>query len=442
MLCSTGLNDPPLEGRTMSYKVESLDGCTRKLSFHFPKIDLSQEIKVALVDKQRMASIKGFRKGKAPLSLIEGLYRSQIENDALMNFISREYSQALEKESLRPAGRPALSNTNYDESQGVKFEAIVEIFPSIRIMGLENLTFEKKNAAISAEDIEIVKKRLLEGKAFLEEVAPNTPIDKGHLVTINFQGHLGDGTWLPELSGKDVVVDVGAGKFLKEFEEGMLNGVKNQLINVSVTFPESYHAEHLRDKTAQFEIDILEIKSKKFPEFNEDFVREYGHESTEQFEAKVKENLQSQRSKELEEELFKNILEKIIEMTPFDVPKSLILAQEEYIKDDLSKTLRQQGMNSEMSHEYFDKWKEDITKKAIYQVRSGLILDTLAKEFAVETTPDDIEAKIDEMSQGGVAKKEDILKYYRTSPDNLRNLNYKIREEKTFKKLLSLIKLV
>src|SRR5688572_29183793 len=118
----------------MAYTVETVNGCTKKIMFNFEDVDLSKQISEALKERQKSSNLKGFRKGKAPLNMIEKVYGSQVENDALYRFVSQEFYKAIQEEDLKAIGYPSFSNTKYEnEVKKVTFEATVEIFPSVDI---------------------------------------------------------------------------------------------------------------------------------------------------------------------------------------------------------------------------------------------------------------------------------------------------------------------
>ena len=129
----------------MSYTVENVNECTKKLVFNFESVDLSTQIEKALENKQKTASLKGFRKGKAPKSTIEQLYGAQVENEALYSFVSQEFYAAIQKEQIRAVGYPSFGNTDYEkEKSTVKFSATVEIIPNIELKDYASYTFRRR----------------------------------------------------------------------------------------------------------------------------------------------------------------------------------------------------------------------------------------------------------------------------------------------------------
>jgi trigger factor len=148
----------------------------------------------------------------------------------------------------------------------------------------------------------------------------------------------------------------------------------------------------------------------------------------------------TQKKREVQSKLQQQILEKLIEENQFEVPKALVDDQKESVKADLSKTLKQQGFNDQMITLYFERWDADVTTKALFQVRSGLLLDKLGRKFNIEATEADLDLKIEEMMAQSGMKKEEISKFYNANENIKKNLMYAIREEKTFDKLIKEMK--
>ena len=117
----------------MSYKVESINGCTKKLNFDFQTLDLSSEIKSAVLSKQRTANLKGFRKGKAPLSMVEKFFGPQIESDAINQYVQNRFFEAVQKESINVVGYPSFENLKYEPGKSLSFDAVVEVFPDVEV---------------------------------------------------------------------------------------------------------------------------------------------------------------------------------------------------------------------------------------------------------------------------------------------------------------------
>ena len=255
---------------------------------------------------------------------------------------------------------------------------------------------------------------------------------KGDFAVFNFEGEKADGTKPENMKAQDYMLEIGSGQFIPGFEDGMIGLKKGDKKDVKVTFPADYHEEDLKNAPVIFHVELLEIKTKNFPDFTDELAKEFGFESVADFNAKNKERMKAQKKREVQTKLQQAILEKLIEENKFEVPVALIEDQKVGVKQDLTKTLKQQGFNDQMIGLYFERWNDDVTNKAAFQVRSGLILDKLGKKFNIEANEADLDAKIDEMVAQSEMKKDEISKFYKSNENIKRNLMYAIREEKTF----------
>jgi trigger factor len=426
----------------MSYTVKSVNGCTKKIEFNFQTLDLTKEIKAAVVKKQITTNIKGFRKGKAPLAMVEQVYGPQIESDALNQFVQTQLFEAVTKEKFKTVGQPAFENVKYETGKSVSFEAVVEVFPEIKLADFSGFSFKKEKAEVTKDDLDKLTKNYLGSKAEMTEVTdPKVGLATGHFAVFNFEGVKENGERPENMKGSEYLLEIGSGQFIPGFEDGMIGLKKAEKKNILLTFPADYHAVELQNGKVTFEVELLEIKEKKFPELNDEMAVEFGYESVANFNEKNKANLLSQKERQVSEKLHQDILEKLVKENKFDVPATLVQNQEKYLQEDLAKNLKSQGFNEAMVGEYFERWKADITTKADFQVRSGLILDHLAQQFNIETSEADFNKKIEESAATAGMDVETVKKYYSTNSQIKNNLMYAIREEKTFEEIKKKIKL-
>lgn len=426
----------------MSYSVESVNGCTKKLVFKFDTLDLTTEIKTAVAKKQKSVNLKGFRKGKAPLAMVEQIYGPQLESEALNQFVQNQFFDAVQKEELRVVGYPKFENINYEAGKSVHFDAVVEIFPDVDVKDMSTLSFSMDSTEVTEEDVQKLKDNYLGSKAEMVALEDEgVTLDKGHFAVLNFQGEKEDGERPENMKGEEYLLEIGSGQFIPGFEEGMTGMKAGEKKDLELSFPEDYHQEDLKGAKVKFEVELLEIKEKKLPELTDELAKEFGFESVEDFNTKNKENLVVQKQRAADEKLHQEILEKLIEENQFDVPLALVAQQENYVKQDLERTLGQQGFDESMKGEYFSKWKDDITERAMFQVRSGLILDSLAKKFEVEVGDEDFNAKLEESAKSSGLDIEQIKKYYDSDANIKQNMMHVIREEKTFAKIKEVVKI-
>jgi trigger factor len=421
----------------MAYTVENLNDCTKRINFNFESVDLSTQIEEALKEKQKTSNLKGFRKGKAPLDMIKQLYGAQLENDALHRFISSEFFKAIQEADIRAIGYPTFANTKYEDSN-VTFEATVEIFPDFEIADYSKYSFTKDNDKIEDKDYEELEKRYLESKAEMKELTDESAtLATGQFAVMNFVGEKEDGSKPENMKAEEFVLEIGSGQFIPGFEDGMIGMKKAEKKTIELTFPAEYHEPELQNAPVKFHVELLEIKEKTFPSLDDELAKEFGFDSAEDFQTKNKSRLETQKQREVQAKLQQDILEKLVADNSFDVPKTMIDQQKESVKQELAHNLKQQGFTDQMVDQYFEKWDSDVTSKAEFQVRSGLILDKLAKKYNVESTEEDFASKLDEMAEQSGMEKDQITSYYSSNEQIKNNLMYAIREEKTFEKIIS-----
>ena len=425
----------------MSYTVETVNGCTRKLVFSFESLDLSKQIDEAVKKKQKEANLKGFRKGKAPLKMVHDVYGPQIESDAVNNFIQGEFFEAVTKEDLRVVGYPSFENMNYKKGESISFDALVEIFPTVELKDYTSLEFTRDEVKIGDEDLENVRKNYLDQKGEMKEVEGDVALEKGHHAVFNFEGVKEDGSRPENMKGSEYVLEIGSGQFIPGFEDGMMGMKSGEEKNLELTFPAEYHVDELKNAKVTFEVKLLEIKEKILPEWNDETAKELGYDSVEDFNTKNTEAMTAQRNRAADEKLHQEILEKLISENELEIPKAMVTQQEDYLKEDLKRNLAQQGFNEEMMADYFSKWAGDVTSKAEFQVKSGLILEELGKKYSVESTDADLEAKVDEMVKSSGMEADKIREYYMSNEQMKKNMMYAIKEEKTFAALKADLKI-
>lgn len=424
----------------MSYTLEEINGCTKRINFSYENVDLTKQIEEALKAKQKDSNLKGFRKGKAPIAMVKQVYGPQVENDALYKFVSQEFYKAVQKEELKAVGYPTFANTKFEDNN-VSFEAVVEIFPEVTIKDYSKYSFTKQDDKVTEDDVKELKERFLSSKAQMVEVTDEkAKIAKGNHVVFNFEGELEDGSKPDNMKADEFLLEIGSGQFIPGFEDAMIGFKKGDKKTVDLTFPTEYHEESLKGAKVKFHVEILEIKEKKLPELTDELAKEMGFESASEFETKNKERLVSQKKREAQGKLQEEILNKLIEENTFDVPKTLVDSQKESVREELSQNLKSQGFDENMTKTYFEKWDADVESKALFQVKSGLILDKLANDLEIKTSEEDFKAKITEIATGSGMSDEQLETYYTSNPKIKANLDYAIREEKTFLALIDKMK--
>lgn len=424
----------------MHYKVEEVNVCTKKMVFNIPQVDLGEQIAAELKKKQATVSLKGFRKGKAPLAMVEQLYGETLKREALGRYVSQEFYAAIQKEEINPLGYPHFDNLNMAEDNTVTFEVLVEVFPEVELQDFSQYDFKAPSVEITAEEVDQVKTRLLDSKAQWDEAEKESTWADGGKGTIDFKGRLPEGEYEERFSAQAVEAVAGQGQFIPDFEKNFVGMKVGEEKTFLAEFPKDYQQEDLREKKVEFTVSLSKLQVKNLPEFSDDLVKEFDYESVSDFEEKTRKNLKYEKERKATEELHEAILTKFIEDNEFPVPVALLQEQERALAHDMTNNLKRMGMPEAQTKDYLKKWKPELQKKALFQVRSGVILEQLAKQFKLEINEDDYQEKLNQVAENSQKAADDLREHHEKNPQAKKNFQYALREEKTFAQVLEHLK--
>lgn len=408
----------------MTHRVETLDTCTKKLIFNFGTAELIPRIDQALERKRRETNLKGFRKGKAPMALIQKFYGPQVESGAVQDFAMEKASEALREEKLRVIGRPSIDKLDYSPEGELFFELMVEVIPELELQELSSLSFVRKKAIVTEEEVDdFIAKNYLEAVAESKELNDSeVRVEKGHLAVINFEGALPDGSRPEKMRAQEFVLEVGQGRLIPGFEEGVVGMARGEKKELKLAFPEDYHAQDLQGSEVTFTVELLEVKEKTYPPLNDELAKKFECENVEELKDKSRKNLMDGRQGEVNRHLEMEVISKIIEQNPFDVPGSLLKKEQENIREMLK-----EGNPLE---------EEKVEQMATSRVRETILFLFLANKYDVVVGDSEVDSSYESM----VGASGEIPEERASMIKN--NIRETIFRKKIFDKIFSEIQLV
>lgn len=423
----------------MSFVVSKVNACTHKFSFQLENINLANYIKMALIHKQKTAELKGYRKGKVPLDVVERIYGPQLENEALSRFMYEQIENAVKEQRISPVEYPKIENVKHNDGK-LSFDVLIETMPEINLRPYQNYKFKKDDVSVTNEEVQQTKERLISSKAELQTIEDeNYACVLGDTVIISFQGLLDDGSAPENMKGEHYSLVLGSNSFINGFEEGLVGVKLNESRKLKLQFPADYHAEDLKGKNVLFAVSVSGIQKKILPAFDTAMLAEFGVSSIEELDEKVRQQLQLQKNKVAQEKLEKDVLEKFIAENHFEVPSSMIQSQKKIIMQQVTTDLKRSGLKDDMIAKYFEHWDKDLLEKALFQVKAAFLLETLSKDLNVDVAPHDITEKYQVISKGSGMSVEEVENFYKKNEQAHRNLFFSMKEELTFKKLFETI---
>lgn len=420
----------------MKSNIESLSNLEKKLNIQIPVDAVDSEFSNAFKYLQKSVEIKGFRKGKTPLATIRSMYSDKVKGDVAQNLVQNFYFKALKEHDLVPVGMPDIDFKNPEEGQEFTFTAKIEIQPEIELTKTEGLTVEKEKMSIGDQEVDKNIEQILENQAKMEDVALIREVKKGDFAEIDFEGYI-DGAPLENGAAQGHLLEIGSDSFIPGFEEAIIGMKPGDSKSVNIKFPDDYHVDDLKGKPVEFKTTVHKIKEKVKPELNDEFVKGLGeHQTVEEFRTQLKKDIVDQEEKRIEHDLKNRLFKSLVKANPFDVPETLIKEQRSALVDDFKKRMQSQGIGENEFSDYQEKWESDFSETAEFMVRSALLIQKIAKENNLGSTPEDLEAKLQEFADQTGLDLSKVKEFYKQGQQSA-NLEFQITEEKVFKSLLA-----
>ena len=367
---------------------------------------------------RKRLSVPGFRKGKAPLSVLQARFGPKIESEVLGKLLPLAYKEATQQEQLTPIASPQVSEVEFKRGEPLRFKAVVEVKPEPQLGDYRGLRVTKRLRAITDKDVAEALANLRWERAIL------TPVDrgaeKGDLLNIGLREEGG--------AEEELEVDLGEGKLLPQFESQLVGMTKGEEREVDVDYPATYPDARYRGRRVRFLVRVMEVKERKLPELDEEFLAEVGNfRNLEELQERIRADLQAQAEVAAQKELKEEILDRLIEGASLEVPEPMVKTYLDYLVNQAKK-----GNKSVDEEEIRERYRP----QAIREITASLILEEIAKREGIETSPEEVRERVK-----GVARRynmgEDEAKDWLVKTDQMKGLVQGLREEKVFDFLIS-----
>lgn len=387
----------------MKTEVEKSEKNEVKLKVEVPAEDFGVAIDQAFRKISEKMVVPGFRKGKVPRQIVEqrvGL--DYIVGEAVRDSLPLFYYQAVSESGITPIDQPQIDVEQARRGLPLIFTAKVEVKPEVKLGKYEGVQVEKPDDAVADEDVERQIVALQETLATLEE-SPENEIKEGDFALIDFKGYV-DGEPIEGGAAEDYLLEVGSKEFVPGVEGQMVGMAKGETKEIWVDIPENYHAEQIAGKRIKFDMTVKEIKRKKLPEVNDDLAKQIGFDTIEDVRNDVRERIGEMKKKSADVFLRGEIIRKVTDEAAVDMPEVMVERKLDEMVSDFARNLQTRGMSLEQYLEASRKTLEDLRDtlrtEAHFQVKSGLVLEAIAKAEGLEPTAEEIDNEIKRFAKG------------------------------------------
>jgi trigger factor len=434
---------------TVSKEITPLEHSSVKLTLTVGKEDLRSEYDALLGKYSKTLQIPGFRKGKAPKEVLIRKFGDALKGEALGTIIEKAITQVFDDESLARTERPLPYSTpqvqdepELDLEQDLTFSVVYDVLPRVAIGQWKGLEAEVPDVAVTGEDIDRELEEIRERNAFVLDRDEGAAAEKDNVVTVDYREIGEDGAVIPGSERQDFVFTLGSGYNIYKFDDEITGMKKGESKDIEKTYPADFSDAELAGTTKKIRVSLTALKEKKLPELDDDLAQDVDEkfQTLEDLKNNIRERLTKNLDRRLREIKVSNLLEKIVEKTPVDVPESMIRIELESrwrslarrfgtSVDEVVKIMEKSGKGLE---EIMDGWRPDAVKA----LHSRLIVETLMEDQGISASDEELERELETYAQESGTGIEEVKKYYEQehAMDYLRE---DIREKKLFDLLLA-----
>lgn len=397
----------------MNCKVEKTENANEvKLEITVEAEKFENAIKKVYFQNAKYINIPGFRKGKAPMNIVEKYYGAQIfYEDAFNDIATQSYGEALDENNLEVVSKPVVDIVQMEKGKDLIFTAVVQIKPEVELGKYKGISLKKVEYKVEEKDIEKELEQMQDRNSRLVTV-DDRALENGDISTIDFEGFV-DGVAFEGGKAEGHELEIGSGAFIPGFEEKLIGMKIDEEREIEVTFPKEYFSKDLAGKEATFKVKLHEIKKKELPKLDDEFAKDVSEFDTlDELKKSIQERLEKENEQKAKYETEDAAIKAVCENTKIDIPSGMVGMEVEHMIQDFSQRLSYQGLNMEQYLKMMGKTEEEIKKdyepQAIEALKSRLTLEAIRKAENIEASEEEINEKLEEMAKNYGKKVEDI----------------------------------
>lgn len=398
----------------MNIKLEKLEKNTVKLEITVPAEKFQEGLKKSYNKNKGKFSIPGFRKGKAPMPVIEKYYgEGAFYEDAINYVCDATYPNAIDEKNIDPVDYPEIDIVQMGKNIEFIYTATVTVKPEVTLGQYKDIEAKKVEYNVSEEEIENQLKAMRERNSRVINREEGS-VENGDIAVIDFEGFI-DGVAFEGGKGEKHNLTIGSGSFIPGFEDQLVGAKIGDLVDVNVTFPEDYHAEELKGKEATFKVKVNEIKYKEIPELDDEFVKEVSEfDTVEELKNDLRKKQEESNKLRAKKDLEDEVIKKVVDGVELEIPEAMINREIDFMVKDLDARLRYQGLTVDKYLELMgitmDTIRNDFKDVAANRVKTNLVLEAIAKAENIEVSEEEIVEKVDEIAKSYGVKDVEKMK--------------------------------
>ena len=376
---------------------EKLEKSMVEIQFSIDADTFKKAVNNAFKRESRKYAIPGFRKGKAPRSMIEKMYGADIFHyDAVNDLFPEAYEAAVKEAKVDVVGRPEPEVVSMSEADGAVLKVKVAVKPEVTLGEYAGLNVTKKVKTVEESQVEAELKRMQDrnGRMLTREGAA----EDGDTVDIDFEGFV-DGTAFEGGKAEHYSLVLGSHSFIPGFEEQVVGHAAGEEFDVNVKFPEEYQATELAGKDATFKIKLHEVKYKELPNLDDDFAMDVSeYDTLEELKNSIRKGIEDNNEKMADQQVENDLIEMVVNNMTAEIPQAMYDERIEELVQDFQYRISQQGLKLEQYLQYMgmnmDQFKAQFAEQAEKQVKMRLAMEAIVAKEGITASDEEFDKEV------------------------------------------------
>lgn len=421
----------------MQVSLETTSGLERRLTVGVPAQRIEDEVNKRLQQASKNVRLDGFRPGKVPFKVIRQRFGEGVRREVIGELMGQTYQEAIMQEKLRPAGQPSIEPKQLDAGKDLEYVAIFEVFPEVEARDLKETTVERHVAEVTDEDVDNIIEIFRKQQGSMQEV--ERAAAEGDTVIIDYLGKK-DGEPFDGGAANDSSLELGSGRMIPGFEDGIVGLKAGDEKTLELSFPEDYHNDDLKGAAVTFDITVKAVKEQVLAPMDETLFEQYG--VTEGGEEKFREEIAGNMKRELKNAVTASVKKQVMDavLATYEdvaVPKALVDQEITAMRQQMFQQFGgapAQGMDLESLLP-----AEMFVERAEPRVKLGLVLATLVSEYNIKPDADRVRETIEEIASTYEDPAE-VVNYYYSNQEQLNAIENRVLEDQVVEKLQEQLK--
>ncbi len=410
----------------MKVSIENLSGTERKVDVVIPVEVVKEKRDEVFGEIRKSAKIKGFRPGKAPVNVIESVYRKEILGETATRLVTDSLEEALKEVSAHPISRPQINPPDlFETDKDFHYSAVFEVLPLFDLAEYKGLPLKREIHEVRDEDVDHTIEHLIEHRAEIKPYEGEKAVENGDVAIVDFEGSI-DGEPVKDLKRSGLQFLVGHDRLIPEFEENVIGMKKGETKEFDVGYGEDFQIKEAAGKAVHYKFSVKDVLRRTLPELDDELAKEVGMEDTAALRDQVRGDLKRQSEQQSEARVRQQVVDALVDKNTVDAPPSLVNEEVARLARNMIQTLRQRGLKIETLD---DASRAALAERALRNVKTSIILAEIRKKEDIKVTDEDIDRSLSGIAASYNMATEQVREIYRQN-DLLEGLEASLAEQK------------